>query len=84
MKTNNNANLTDNAWVERTQELKQIVSDAYNPYPDGVDRTLCTPDEFVEWLMSDDVDTEFDSDDEASLLNWAKRKLNDVNEDMKK
>ena len=71
MRSQTASNLLDNAWVQRTGELRQLVSDQY-------DVTLGTPEEFVAWLMSPDVEEEFDTSDERALLRWAQRKLEEA------
>ena len=65
MKAFENANLTDNAWVARTNELRQIVSDQYDP-------AETTPAEWVAWFI-ETAEDEFDEADEAALLRWAQR-----------
>ena len=64
MKAETEANLTDNAWVERIGQLRQMVSDQY----DTTQNT--TPREFVGWLV-ENAEEEFDNADERVLLRAA-------------
>ena len=64
MKAQNEAGLTDNAWVKRIGELRQMVADQY----DTTQNT--TPREFVDWLV-ESAEEEFDSADERILLRAA-------------
>ena len=65
MKTKTKFDLTDNAWVERIGQLRQMVSDQY-------DTTLGTPREFVDWLI-ESAEEEFDDADECILMQVAER-----------
>ncbi|TXH58877.1 MAG: hypothetical protein E6Q97_01090 [Desulfurellales bacterium] len=71
MKAQNEKNLTDNAWVERIGQLRQMVSDQY----DTTQNT--TPQQFVDWLV-ENADEEFDSADERILLRRAEESLEDA------
>jgi hypothetical protein len=73
VKATENANLTDNAWVERTGQLRQEVSEQYDPDD-------CTPEEWVAWFI-ENAEEEFDDADEAALLRWAKRRYDRWQED---
>ena len=78
MRATGNAGLTDNAWTTRIQELRQIVSDNYEPQEATPSKTTRErAEEFVGWLMSGDVDTEFDIDDELELLDITIAKIED-------
>lgn len=64
MKAQTEANLTDNAWVNRIGQLRQIVGEQY----DTTQNT--TPRQFVDWLV-ENAEEEFDSADERILLRAA-------------
>jgi hypothetical protein len=63
-RTNTTSNLTDNAWVDRIGELRQMVWDNY-------DTTTATPDEFIEWFV--DGEEAFYDDDIRILRQEAQR-----------
>lgn len=64
MRAQNETGLTDNAWVQRIGQLRQMVSDQYDTSQNT------TPREFVDWLI-ESADEEFDSADERILLRHA-------------
>ena len=64
MRAQNEAGLTDNAWVERIGYLRQLVSDQY----DTSNNTA--PREFVDWMI-ESAEEEFDSADERIMLRHA-------------
>lgn len=65
-RTNTTSNLTDNAWVDRIGELRQMVWDNY-------DTTIGTPDEFIEWFVDYDSEAEYHDDDIRILRQEAQR-----------
>jgi hypothetical protein len=66
MRTNTTSNLTDNAWVQRIDELRQMVWDNYD--------TTATPDEFIEWFVDgEDAEEAFYDDDIRILRQEAQR-----------
>lgn len=69
MTTNERAGLTNNAWVERINELRNDLEAQYSATPENV-----TYAEVAEWMLSDDVDTEYDLDDADFLRREAERK----------
>lgn len=67
MRTNTTSNLTDNAWVRRIGELRQMVWDNY-------DTSTATPDEFIEWFVDgEDSEEAFYNDDIRILRQEAQR-----------
>ena len=58
-------NLTDNAWVKRVGELRQMVDDCYDPAD-------ASAQEWVEWVTAQDGE-EFDSDDVKVLSAYAQQ-----------
>jgi hypothetical protein len=64
MRAQEEAGLTDNAWVERIGQLRQMVSDQYDPTRGA------TPREFVDWLVENSAE-EFDNADERILIRAA-------------
>ena len=75
MRAQNEAGLTDNAWVERIGYLRQLVSDQY----DTSNNT--TPREFVDWMI-ESAEEEFDSADERIMLRHAEDMRREWNEMM--
>jgi len=65
MTTNERANLTDNAWVRRIDELRTDLENNYSGYS--------TYAETAEWMLSEDCEAEFDMDDADFLRKEAKR-----------
>lgn len=71
MKAQEDRGLTDNAWVERIGQLRQMVSDQYDP------TTGATFNQFVDWLI-ENAEEEFDSADERILRRKAQDMLQDA------
>ncbi len=71
MTINERAGLTDNAWVERIGKLRNDLEAQYSAMSENV-----TYAEVAEWMLSDDVDTEYDLDDADFLRRDALRKDN--------
>ena len=67
MITNTSANLTDNAWVERINELRNDLEDFYSAMDCN------TYAEAVEWMLDERCEAEYDLDDAAFLRRDAKR-----------
>ncbi len=67
MKTNTSANLTDNAWVRRINELRTDLEDCYSAMDVGTYAEACA------WLLSDQCETEYDLDDTVFLRKDALR-----------
>ena len=68
MNTHTSANLTDNAWVERINELRNDLEAQHSGTPVG-----SAYYDTVEWMLSDDVSTEYDDDDARFLRREAQR-----------
>ena len=66
MKAQNEAGLTDNAWVERIGQLRQLVSDRYDTTQDT------TPQEFVDYAV-ENYEEEFDDADIRIMLRHAEQ-----------
>ena len=64
---NTSANLTDNAWVERINELRNDLEDFYSSMDCN------TYAEAAEWMLDAKCDAEYDLDDAAFLRKDAKR-----------
>ena len=66
MITNNRRHLTDNAWIDRVNELRQMVDDYFDP-------KLATP---YDWACDycQHSEGEYDVDDAAQLFAFADRR----------
>lgn len=70
MTINERAGLTDNAWVKRINELRNDLEAQYSAMSD------VTYADVAEWMLSDEVGTEYDLDDADFLRRDALRKDN--------
>jgi len=61
------ADLTDNAWVERIGQLRQLIADSYDENTD-------TPDEWIDWIV-EESEYEVDQDDVDFLRREMKRQV---------
>ena len=66
MKAQTESNLTDNAWVERIGQLRQLVAEGYDP-------SLATPQEYIDFLMEVE-DEEFDQADIDIIIREAEER----------
>jgi hypothetical protein len=66
MRAQTEFNLTDNAWVERIGQLRQMVSDGYDT------AWNTTPQEFVDYAV-ENYDEEFDEADIRIMLRHAEQ-----------
>lgn len=76
MTINERAGLTDNAWVERIGELRNDLEAQYSAMSATSAYAEVAYAEVAEWMLSDDVDTEYDLDDADFLRRDALRKDN--------
>ena len=70
MTINERAGLTDNAWVKRINELRNDLEAQYSAMSE------VTYADVAEWMLSDEVETEYDLDDADFLRRDALRKDN--------
>ena len=66
MKAQTEANLVDNAWVKRIEQLRRMVAEGYDP-------SLATPAEYVDYLIEVE-DEEFDRADIDIILREAEER----------